>query len=696
MRVQPGRQLGSRPLWAPGPRLCRRPRRDRPGARRARVGQPARRGAAQAARTRRRGGPDRGHLRPDLSAAPVADLFAPLAAARPSLEAVAAPGRAAGAAPRGRPQDRAGRAIRVRREDEDVRVHAGRGRATIADWRGLDGLGGRPRRPRHAPPVRGAADHGGRRPARDGRPPRTGARSRRRDRSPTRSTWSRSSSLIRLPSDTRCRTRGSRSATSRASTRPTPPVRGVDCRSRSPCRTAGGATVAFFGRPHPRSSSRADPRRAARHGGRSAWASRRCWARTSSGGGTELQLRARAASPSCRRRRSRSSPRDAFLEATASKVGDDDGDDDRRRLARRPDRGERQRLPGDGSAALPVVVMDLPTLSLLRFEGSDAVEPPDEWWLSVDGRIDRRGRGGPARPADREPRGADARPAGTGRSRPTRSRSGSSARSAIGFVAAAVFAVVGFVVSAAVSARERVTEFALLRALGLSRGQLSAWLSLENAGLAAHQHRRPGPRSGSLLAWVVLPFVTVTQQAVAPVPPVEIVVPVDDHRPARRGRARVVARRDHDRRHRLAAAAGSGWRPSCGWARTDDAPVVGHRRPAPPPAAERGVVAFLFVLVAIDELPGGRQPAPASTGCRTTACATRSPTRPRSSATSSSRRVDRIARRHDRRSQASRPRGDELWERICRRRSSRSSATAATSSTARGSASRTRRTTRRS
>ena len=55
----------------------------------------------------------------------------------------------------------------------------------------------------------------------------------------------------------------------------------------------------------------------------------------------------------------------------------------------------------------------------------------------------------------------------------------------IGVVAAGLFAVVGFVVSAAVSARERVTEFALLRALGLSSGQLSGWLSLENATLAA-------------------------------------------------------------------------------------------------------------------------------------------------------------------------------------------------------------------
>ena len=67
---------------------------------------------------------------------------------------------------------------------------------------------------------------------------------------------------------------------------------------------------------------------------------------------------------------------------------------------------------------------------------------------------------------------------------------------AIGFVAAALFAIVGFIVSAAVSARERIAEFALLRALGLSSGQLSVWLSLENAALATvslpHRH---GPRA---------------------------------------------------------------------------------------------------------------------------------------------------------------------------------------------------------
>jgi ABC-type antimicrobial peptide transport system permease subunit len=94
----------------------------------------------------------------------------------------------------------------------------------------------------------------------------------------------------------------------------------------------------------------------------------------------------------------------------------------------------------------------------------------------------------------------------------------------IGAVAAALFAIVGFTVSAGVSARERVTEFALLRALGLSSGQLSRWLSLENAVLAAVS-LVAGTALGLLIAWIVLPFVSVTRDARTPYPPVTLDVP---------------------------------------------------------------------------------------------------------------------------------------------------------------------------
>jgi ABC-type antimicrobial peptide transport system permease subunit len=69
-----------------------------------------------------------------------------------------------------------------------------------------------------------------------------------------------------------------------------------------------------------------------------------------------------------------------------------------------------------------------------------------------------------------------------------------------------------------------VSEFALLRALGLSSGQLSSWLSLENAVLAIVS-LVAGCALGLVIAWVVLPFVTVTQEARTPFPPVNLDVP---------------------------------------------------------------------------------------------------------------------------------------------------------------------------
>ncbi|HQX62466.1 MAG TPA: FtsX-like permease family protein, partial [Thermomicrobiales bacterium] len=94
----------------------------------------------------------------------------------------------------------------------------------------------------------------------------------------------------------------------------------------------------------------------------------------------------------------------------------------------------------------------------------------------------------------------------------------------VGFIAAILFATVGFVVSAAVSAHERLTEFALLRALGLSPRQLSGWLSLEN-GLLVMISVIGGTILGLGLAWLILPFVTLTQSASEIVPGIIVVIP---------------------------------------------------------------------------------------------------------------------------------------------------------------------------
>jgi len=91
-------------------------------------------------------------------------------------------------------------------------------------------------------------------------------------------------------------------------------------------------------------------------------------------------------------------------------------------------------------------------------------------------------------------------------------------------VAALIVAAIGFIVSAVVSTRERLGEFALLRAMGLSPAQLSAWLTFENAFLLA-AGVLAGTGLGLLLSWLVLPFVTLTQDARIVVPPLLVEIP---------------------------------------------------------------------------------------------------------------------------------------------------------------------------
>jgi hypothetical protein len=213
---------------------------------------------------------------------------------------------------------------------------------------------------------------------------------------------------------------------------------------------------------------------------------------------------------------------DAFLEASASLVGDDvpltiGGV---RRTVHVS--GSLRAVPGTDPRE-PIALMDLASLSLLEFEGNDAVQPVLEWWLAVAPG---------ASPAVAEALGRAPFSSATVETIADRSRAlatdpvalGIIGALAIGFVAAALFAVVGFMVSAAVSARERITEFALLEALGLSSRQLAVWLSLENAALAAIS-LVAGSLLGLVMAWVVLPFITVTSGATVPYPPVVVVVP---------------------------------------------------------------------------------------------------------------------------------------------------------------------------
>ncbi|WP_042442871.1 ABC transporter permease [Streptacidiphilus jiangxiensis] len=86
------------------------------------------------------------------------------------------------------------------------------------------------------------------------------------------------------------------------------------------------------------------------------------------------------------------------------------------------------------------------------------------------------------------------------------------------------FAVIGFTVHCVVGVRERRRDFALLRAMGLRPGQLSALLWLEQVGVCLFA-LVPGALLGTALAVGVLPSVSVDDQGTAPFPPLRVDVP---------------------------------------------------------------------------------------------------------------------------------------------------------------------------
>jgi hypothetical protein len=176
-------------------------------------------------------------------------------------------------------------------------------------------------------------------------------------------------------------------------------------------------------------------------------------------------------------------------------------------------------------AERPLLIFDEATLGLLRLQGTSNARSADEWWVkAVDGRSEALAAALRASPFE----------SALVMSVVDRSRSlstdpvaiGTIGALALGVVATVLFAIAGLTVTAAVSARERRTEFALMRALGLSEGQLSGWLWLENGTLVLVS-LLVGTALGLLIGWMVLPFTTVTQGAAAPVPPVIVDVPWD-------------------------------------------------------------------------------------------------------------------------------------------------------------------------
>ncbi len=170
-----------------------------------------------------------------------------------------------------------------------------------------------------------------------------------------------------------------------------------------------------------------------------------------------------------------------------------------------------------------VFIIDLPTFQMMAFVPGDGIRGATERWVSVSGAaIPDVAATLLADPYSSQRVVDRIDQADTLKSDPV--ALGAIGSLSMGFVAAAIFAALGFAVSAAVSARERLTEFALLRALGLSSRQLAGWLSLEH-GILVLISLVFGTFIGLVLAWIVLPLISITQQARTIVPSVIVIYP---------------------------------------------------------------------------------------------------------------------------------------------------------------------------
>jgi FtsX-like permease family protein len=173
--------------------------------------------------------------------------------------------------------------------------------------------------------------------------------------------------------------------------------------------------------------------------------------------------------------------------------------------------------------AKPFAIVDGPTLALQRYAATGSTADPGEWWVSSSDPE----AVAPAVASGPNPDATVISRAGLERSfAGDPSGLGVIGLLGLGSVAAMVFAAIGFLVSAAISTSERGAELALLRALGLSRGQISRWLTLEHAALLV-VGIGTGVGIGTLLAWLVLPFSTLTRTGEPALPAPVVVVPLE-------------------------------------------------------------------------------------------------------------------------------------------------------------------------
>lgn len=178
---------------------------------------------------------------------------------------------------------------------------------------------------------------------------------------------------------------------------------------------------------------------------------------------------------------------------------------------------------------VPFIVVDGTSLDAAMYAGTGFTNAPEEWWLTLDDkRPDPAGLAAALTDTlTTQPYGASAVVTRTELAAAYAGDPlalGVIGALALGSLASLAFAAIGFVFSATVSTSERLREFALLQALGISSRQLSVWMAVESAlllvfGLVA------GSCLGLLLAWLILPFATLTETGETAIPTPVVVIP---------------------------------------------------------------------------------------------------------------------------------------------------------------------------
>ncbi|MFF4413497.1 FtsX-like permease family protein [Streptosporangium sp. NPDC001559] len=179
-------------------------------------------------------------------------------------------------------------------------------------------------------------------------------------------------------------------------------------------------------------------------------------------------------------------------------------------------------LPGT-TPGVPAVLLDWQTMQAWDMLGHHNPRMPTEWWLSTGGAETTGAAAELSRHPGWETTVVDLSSLADGlRDDPL--AGGLRGALTLGFLAALSFAVLGFVVNAAVAARERTSEFAILGALGVGFRQVFTMLAVEQAFLIGLS-LAAGTGVAVVVASLVVPYIVLTGQATAVTPRVLLDIP---------------------------------------------------------------------------------------------------------------------------------------------------------------------------